>query len=95
MLKSIVVHVTQKHIDAGQPWKRAFCPIAIALKEAVDRIEGVNPQRTGYGVSPMTKKVARWARSYDEGRFVKPDTFRLSLVHQAGMLFLGTDRTWD
>lgn len=82
-MKTITVKVTQKHIDEG---KIDFlqCPLALAIQDAGFKSAAVRftVWEKVYGATrtlPLTRGAIRFRQRFDDGKPVKPATFRLAL----------------
>lgn len=85
----MIISVTQNHIDRSQTNSCKFCPVAIALQEAVPRAFTVSVhnyemtayyQNTGMQYYHVPRSVKRFIKNYDHGgkEKVKPFNFRLT-----------------
>lgn len=90
-MKRIRVHVTQDHINKGDPCKTTSCPIALALQP---HFPGKTPAVGGFFVndrlldnSPeepnvlgyLSSRAREFIELFDGGRVVSPFTFYLRL----------------
>jgi hypothetical protein len=80
----VIVNVTASHIKRGVSGDSSSCPVALALRgkkytfiSVNDEIEFVN--RSGSIVTvPSPKSVAKFIDRFDDGKKVKPFSFKLS-----------------
>lgn len=82
----MIIKVEQRHIDAGRKYECMFCPIALAIKEAMP---DSNPFVSGLYVTYFSEsgykwrrllspKMKRFALAFDHGDKVYPCEFDLS-----------------
>jgi hypothetical protein len=84
--KTILIDVTQQHIDDGEPGHPWSCPIALALDAAGLRSPWVQITRWGIASAvgpdpraPLSRRAAKFVDAFDAGQPVKPTRFRLPL----------------
>jgi len=82
----VPVFVTQKDIDTGVRFEPARCPIALAVRRAVDPKAKVYARRiewrgVGLGLcgAIMRDELEEWRRAFDHGDKVKPIKFYLEV----------------
>lgn len=85
------ITVTAKHIEQGQRKEMSYCPIALAIKDAVPEAKEVYVGMRWYiwlqKAFPaacingkdfrVSKRVAQQAIAFDEGKHIEPFSFRL------------------
>jgi hypothetical protein len=77
----MLIRVTEEHIKAGKPDNCRFCPIAIAITEALEHkyIVVVKPKLcyTCGRVFALPEIARNFIRSFDLGKHVEPFEFEL------------------
>lgn len=89
--RSVVVTVTPEDIAAGTMMNGRSCPLARAIRREA-AIEGLHVEAHRIvlfeGARPFTylsKKAERFVRAFDDGKPVRPATFRLRIPdHEPG-----------
>lgn len=85
MKKTVIVKVTQQHIDKGKRHRADLCPIALAckamgLKEARVLTRYIWNADSGDTITALSLRAQRFVANFDRGRPVRPAVFRLTTV---------------
>lgn len=85
----VKINVTQEHIDSGTDGNACHCPVALAIKDALGREDGVYVFYYGANVGAdnyhLPMMVTKFIKDFDnEGRgSVSPFSFTLDLAQPA------------
>lgn len=83
-LKTITVRVTKRHISTGVKGDCYDCPVALATGEAIQSLasfDGDSVWGVGFDCIFAPRSARRFAERFDDGRKVKPFSFKLKFPH--------------
>lgn len=79
------IHVTKHLIKIGRPEDPKYCPVAMAISQALNLPVSVDGDSIQVGVVrvPLPRKAKRFIGKFDSGKEVEPIEFNVKLLGKA------------